>query len=78
MGQTADFIREKFTKYKNKYPVKSVCYRMSGNGCMIVSWNFKHIVHFEKISKYNAVNTVKGYSHLDIFSPSEVIRYDDI
>lgn len=44
---------------------------------MIVSWNFKHIVHFEKIPKYNAVNTIKGYGHLDIFSPSEVIRYDD-
>jgi len=45
---------------------------------MIVSWNFKHIVHFEKIPKYNAVNTIKGYKHLDIFSPSEVIRYDDV
>ncbi len=44
---------------------------------MIVSWNFKHIVHFEKIPKYNAVNTIIDYNHLDIFSPSEVIRYDD-
>jgi predicted nucleic acid-binding protein len=45
---------------------------------MIVSWNFKHIVHFEKIPKYNAVNTIKGYGQLAIFSPSEVIEYDDI
>ena len=45
---------------------------------MIISWNFKHIVHFEKIPKYNAVNTIKGYGHLDIFSPSQVIKYDDI
>jgi hypothetical protein len=44
---------------------------------MIVSWNFKHIVHFEKISKYNAVNTINGYGYLGIFSPSEVIKYDD-
>jgi predicted nucleic acid-binding protein len=44
---------------------------------MIVSWNFKHIVHFEKIPKYNAVNTIQGYGHLNIFSPSEVIQYDD-
>lgn len=42
---------------------------------MIVSWNFKHIVHFEKIPKYNAVNTLKGYQPIDIFSPSQVIDY---
>ena len=27
------------------------------SGCdLIVSWNFKHIVHYDKIIKYNAVN----------------------
>ena len=47
------------------------------SGCsLIVSWNFKHIVHFEKIPLYNAVNTLKGYSHIGIFSPLEVIRYE--
>lgn len=50
----------------------------SVSGCdMIVSWNFRHIVHFDKIPKYNAVNTLKGYNKLYIFSPSEVIEYDD-
>jgi hypothetical protein len=28
---------------------------------MIISWNFKHIVHFQKIPKYNAVNALNGY-----------------
>lgn len=47
------------------------------SGCLlIVSWNFKHIVHFEKIPLYNAVNTLRGYSHIGIFSPLEVIRYE--
>lgn len=47
-------------------------------GCrMIVSWNFMHIVHFEKIPKYNAVNVLKGYHAIDIFSPSQVIDYGD-
>ena len=36
---------------------------------LIVSWNFKHIVHFEKIALYNAVNTLEGYSGLAIHSP---------
>lgn len=46
-------------------------------GCLlIVSWNFKHIVHFEKIPLYNAVNVLKGYSNIGIFSPLEVIQYE--
>ena len=46
-------------------------------GCtLIVSWNFRHIVHFEKIPLYNAVNTLRGYSSIGIFSPLEVIQYE--
>jgi hypothetical protein len=41
---------------------------------MIVSWNFKHIVHYEKISGYNGVNLLQGYSEVRIFSPLEVIE----
>ncbi|MBM3933098.1 MAG: type II toxin-antitoxin system VapC family toxin [SAR202 cluster bacterium] len=44
---------------------------------MVVSWNFKHIVHFQKIPVYNAINTVYGLPPLGIFSPSEVIHYDN-
>jgi predicted nucleic acid-binding protein len=48
------------------------------SGCdLIVSWNFKHIVHFEKIMKYNAVNVLNGYRHIRIHSPLEVINYDE-
>nr|VFK45016.1 MAG: PIN domain-containing protein [Candidatus Kentron sp. SD]VFK49637.1 MAG: PIN domain-containing protein [Candidatus Kentron sp. SD]VFK80955.1 MAG: PIN domain-containing protein [Candidatus Kentron sp. SD] len=43
---------------------------------LIVSWNFKHIVHFDKIPKYNAVNTRSGYGQIGIYSPLEVIDYD--
>ena len=44
---------------------------------LIVSWNFKHIVHFENIPKYNAVNILQGYSKIGIFSPLEVITYEN-
>ena len=47
------------------------------NCSLIVSWNFKHIVHFEKIPLYNAVNILNGYSEIKIFSPLEVIKYDE-
>lgn len=48
------------------------------SGCeLIVSWNFRHIVHFQKIPLYNAVNTLRGFASIAIFSPQEVIRYED-
>ena len=43
---------------------------------LIVSWNFKHIVHFDKIPKYNAVNILNGYKEIGIYSPLEVINYE--
>jgi predicted nucleic acid-binding protein len=47
-------------------------------GCtLIVSWNFQHIVHFQKIPLYNALNTLQGYQQIAIFSPREVIQYED-
>jgi predicted nucleic acid-binding protein len=48
------------------------------SGCdLIVSWNFKHIVHFQKIPLFNAVNTLNGYNTLMIYSPLEVIEDED-
>jgi len=45
------------------------------SGCsLIVSWNFKHIVHFQKIPLYNAINIIHGYPQLTIVSPLEVIH----
>lgn len=44
---------------------------------LIISWNFKHIVHFQKIPKYNAVNLINGYRPLAIYSPLEVLEYED-
>jgi len=40
---------------------------------VIVSWNFKHIVHYEKILGYHGVNLMRGYSTIPIHSPPEVV-----
>ena len=40
---------------------------------IIVSWNFKHIVHYEKIMGYEGINTIHGYRSPRIYSPYEVI-----
>jgi len=39
---------------------------------MVVSWNFRHIVHFDKIRGFNGINSLKGYRRLEIYSPVEV------
>jgi hypothetical protein len=47
-------------------------------GCvLLVSWNFRHIVHYRKVALYNAVNVAAGYPELGIFAPWEVVTYDD-
>jgi len=39
---------------------------------LLVSWNFKHIVHFDKIRLFSSVNLELGYKPLQIYSPREV------
>lgn len=39
----------------------------------IVSWNFRHIVRLDLMRQYNDVNPQKGYRHLTIVSPLEVV-----
>lgn len=44
---------------------------------VVVSWNFKHIVHLDKIRLFNAVNLKMGYKELEIYSPREVTNYEE-
>jgi predicted nucleic acid-binding protein len=39
---------------------------------LILSWNFKHIVRYDRVRKFNGVNAIMGYQELDIRSPLEV------
>lgn len=41
---------------------------------LVVSWNFQHIVHFDKIRGYHAVNLLQGYKPIPIHSPREVVE----
>jgi len=44
---------------------------------VLVSWNFKHIVNFDKIKHFNSTNLRLGYPMIDIRSPREFIRYEN-
>jgi hypothetical protein len=44
---------------------------------VLVSWNFRQIVNFQKIPLYNGVNLASGYGVLGIHTPQEVIAYEE-
>lgn len=41
---------------------------------LIVSWNFRHIVQYQRIRGFNAVNLRQGYKSIEIRSPREVVE----
>jgi len=44
---------------------------------LILSWNFKHIVNYNRIRQFNSINLALGYPQIDIRSPLEVIYADE-
>jgi hypothetical protein len=40
----------------------------------LISWNFKHIVNFDKIKMFNGINMRLGYPLIDIRSPLEFLK----
>ena len=44
---------------------------------LILSWNFKHIVNYDRVHKYNGVNALNGYQAIEIHSPLELIYGDE-
>lgn len=44
---------------------------------VLVSWNFRHIVHYDKIRLFNAVSIENGLKSIDIYSPREVTNYEE-
>jgi predicted nucleic acid-binding protein len=44
---------------------------------LLLSWNFKHIVNWDKIRLFNAINLKNGYPQIEIRSPKDLIRYEE-
>ncbi|MDR2680067.1 MAG: PIN domain-containing protein [Tannerella sp.] len=40
----------------------------------LISWNFRHIVNYDKIRMFNAINMRLGYPLIDIRSPLEFLK----
>jgi hypothetical protein len=45
---------------------------------VLVSWNFKHLVRFDKVRAFQGVNKILGYPSISIVSPQEVLFEEDI
>lgn len=45
---------------------------------MLVSWNFKHLVRWDRVRAFNALNFLRGYGALPIVSPPEVRFEEDL
>jgi hypothetical protein len=71
------YLQAKIVKAKYSDDALHVALATVAECALIVSWNFQHIVHFQKIPLYNAMNTLKGYQQIAIYSPREVIEYED-
>ena len=73
----AAYLNEEIVSSKYAADALHVALATVSGAKMIVSWNFKHIVNYQKIPLYNAVNTLKGYDTIEIYSPQEVIDDED-
>lgn len=70
------YLKAKIVSKKYADDALHVALATVSNCSIIVSWNFKHIVHFEKIPLYNAINILQGFHQISIHSPLEVIKYE--
>ena len=43
----------------------------------LVSWNFRHIVNFDKIKMFNSINLKLGYPLIDIRTPLEFLKNEN-
>jgi hypothetical protein len=39
---------------------------------VLLSWNFRHIVNYDRIRLFNSVNLAQGYGMLDVRCPKEI------
>lgn len=68
------YMKEKILGEKFFNDALHVAFASANQIDVLVSWNFKHIVNYNKINLFNAINLKNGYPTLHIYSPMEVIN----
>jgi predicted nucleic acid-binding protein len=76
LGLQQAFLKAKIVTEKSKADAFHVALATAGQCGILVSWNCRHIVHFEKVPLYNSVSVKMGYAPLKILTPLEVAYAD--
>jgi predicted nucleic acid-binding protein len=71
------YLDRKILTPKYRDDARHIALATVANVDVLVSWNFKHIVHYDKIRLFNAVNIEQGLKTIDIYSPREVTNYEE-
>ncbi|MDP6505311.1 MAG: PIN domain protein [Planctomycetota bacterium] len=67
------YLKEKVVTPRHSNDAHHVSLATIATADLVLSWNFRHIVHFNKIRGFNAVNLREGYQPLEIRSPKEFV-----
>ena len=72
-----EYLKRKILTPKFRDDALHIALASLANVDVLVSWNFRHIVHYDKIRLFNAVNIENGLKTIDIYSPREVTNYEE-
>ncbi|GBU23868.1 hypothetical protein R83H12_00487 [Fibrobacteria bacterium R8-3-H12] len=75
-GLADEYLKENVVGQTSKDDCVHIATATINNIDILVSWNFKHIVNFQKIRGYNSINIKNGYKQLEIHSPKEMGLYE--
>ena len=73
----AHYLKSRILSAKFENDMRHIALATVHKTDLLLSWNFKHIVHFDKIKSFNAVNEKMGYKPMHIYSPREVANYEE-
>jgi hypothetical protein len=72
-----EYINNKAIPPKSSDDALHIAIATISNVDLLVSWNFKHIVNYNRIIKYNSINLMNGYKTLEIRNPKEVVNNEE-
>jgi hypothetical protein len=59
---------------KSNYDAMHIALATLNKADVLASWNFKHIVNFDKIKMFNEVNKLFGYQPIKIMTPTLILK----
>ena len=68
------YLHAKILSETSKYDAEHIASASVADVDMIISWNFKHIVHYDKIIQYHSVNLLHGYKPIAIYSQNRLCK----